>query len=131
MAHVVLGVTGSIAAYKACELVRLLRKQSIDVSVVMTESATEFVGPLTFRTLSGNEVAVRMFDDRESWKPHHISLAERADVFVVAPCTANVMAKLAGGLADDLLCCSVLATQAPLLIIPTRAMRKPDVPSLQ
>ena len=115
---VVLGVTGSIAAYKAAELVRLMVKEGWTVHVVMTEAATRFVTPLTFRTLSRNPVGVSAFDEPEDWMPGHISLAERADIVVVAPCTANVLAKLAHGLADDLLTATVLATRAPLLIAP-------------
>lgn len=131
MAHIVLGVTGSIAAYKACELVRLLRKAEHEVSVVMTRSATEFVGELTFLTLSGRDVSVEMFDKRESWCPHHIALADRADLFVVAPCTANVLAKVAHGQADDLLCCSLLASRAPLLIAPAMNVNMFDNPATQ
>jgi phosphopantothenoylcysteine synthetase/decarboxylase len=116
--EIVLGVTGSIAAYKAAELVRLLRKRDWSVSVVMTSAATRFVSALTFRTLSQQPVSVAMFDDDTDWKPDHISLADRADVMVIAPCTANVLAKLAHGLADDLLTCTALACSAPLLLAP-------------
>jgi phosphopantothenoylcysteine synthetase/decarboxylase len=116
--HIVLGVTGSIAAYKAAELVRLMVTRDWEVSVIMTKAATRFVGELTFRTLSRNPVAVDMFDMPELWQPGHIDLASRADVFIVAPCTANVIAKLANGLADDLLSCVALATRAPLVVAP-------------
>lgn len=115
---VVVGVTGSIAAYKACELVRLFVKSGADVHVIMTESAREFVTPLTFRTLSRNPVESAMFEDPLTWKPEHISLADAADLLVVAPCTANVMAKMACGLADDLLSSVALATKAPILVAP-------------
>ena len=115
---VVLGVTGSIAAYKAAELARLLKADGRDVWVVMTEAATRFVGELTFRTLSQHAVAVEMFRDGEEWCPEHISLADRADVMVVAPCTANVLAKLAHGLADDLLSCTALACAVPIVVAP-------------
>jgi phosphopantothenoylcysteine decarboxylase/phosphopantothenate--cysteine ligase len=118
MATVLLGVTGSIAAYKACELTRLFVKAGHDVHVVMTKAATQFVTPLAFRTLSRNPVPTDLFDEPDEWVPGHISLAERADVLVVAPCTANVMAKLAHGLADDLLTATALATKAPLVIAP-------------
>ena len=118
MATVLLGVTGSIAAYKACELTRLLVKAGHDVHVVMTQAATRFVAPLTFRTLSRNPVSIDLFDEPEEWVPGHISLAERADVMAVAPCTANVLAKLAHGLADDMLSATALATRAPLVIAP-------------
>ena len=116
--NIVLGVTGSIAAYKAAELVRLVKQREWGVRVVMTEAATEFVSELTFRTLSQNPVAVKMFDGEEEWVPEHISLADGADLMVVAPCTANVMAKIANGIADDLLSCTALASTAPLLLAP-------------
>jgi phosphopantothenoylcysteine synthetase/decarboxylase len=116
--HIVLGVTGSIAAYKAAELVRLMVKKDWDVSVVMTEAAKHFVTELTFRTLSRNPVAVEMFPESPQWMPEHIALADRADVLCIAPCTANVLAKLAQGLADDQLTCAALACKAPLVIAP-------------
>jgi phosphopantothenoylcysteine synthetase/decarboxylase len=116
--HVVLGVTGSIAAFKAVELLRLMQKKGWDVSVVMTDGATRFVTPLTFQTLSRNTVGLGLFDETDGWHPEHIAYADRADVLVIAPCTANVMAKLAQGLADDLLTCTALATRAPLVIAP-------------
>ena len=115
---VVLGVTGSIAAYKACELVRLLVKAGHDVHVVMTDHAKEFVTPLTFRTLSRNPVESAMFEDPLEWKPGHISLAEAADVLVIAPATANILAKMANGIADDLLSSVALATRAPIVVAP-------------
>lgn len=114
---VVVGVTGCIAAYKACELVRALQRAGCRVKVVMTENATRFVGTATFRALTGEPVAVSLWDEPAA-KVHHISLAEEADVFVIAPATANVIAKLAGGRADDLLTTSALATEAPLVIAP-------------
>lgn len=116
--QVVLGVTGSIAAYKAAELVRLMRKREWEVSVIMTPSAARFVGELTFRTLSGHPVVTDMFAETESWRPTHISLADWADVLVIAPCTANVIAKLAHGLADDALTATALACRAPLVVAP-------------
>ncbi|NTW27786.1 MAG: bifunctional phosphopantothenoylcysteine decarboxylase/phosphopantothenate--cysteine ligase CoaBC [Coriobacteriia bacterium] len=114
---VILGVTGCIAAYKACELARTLMRAGCRVKVVMTEAATHFVGPTTFRALTGEPVAVGMWDAAGA-AIHHISLAEEADVFVVAPATANTLAKLACGRADDLLSTSALATQAPLVLAP-------------
>jgi len=118
MATILLGVTGSIAAYKACELTRLFVKDGHTVHVIMTQAATRFVAPLTFRTLSRNPVSVDLFDEPEEWVPGHISFAERGDVLVIAPCTANVIAKLAHGLADDMLTATALATRAPLVIAP-------------
>jgi phosphopantothenoylcysteine decarboxylase/phosphopantothenate--cysteine ligase len=118
MATILLGVTGSIAAYKACELTRLFVKGGHEVHVIMTQAATRFVAPLTFRTLSRNPVSVDMFDEPDEWVPGHISLAERADALVIAPCSANVIAKLAHGLADDMLTATALATKAPLVVAP-------------
>ena len=117
-ATVVVGVTGGIAAYKTCELVRALVKRGHRVKVVMTESATRFVTPLTFRTLTGEPVAVSLWADEPDAKVHHVSLAEQADVMIIAPCTANVLAKLAHGRADDMLTTTALATEAPLIIAP-------------
>ena len=115
---VVLGVTGCVAIYKACEVVRGLQKAGVRVKVVMTESATRFVAPTLFRALTREPVAVGLFDDGPGDPIHHISLAKEADVFLVAPCTANVIAKLACGIADDLLTTTALATTAPLIIAP-------------
>ncbi len=114
---VVLGVTGCIAAYKSCELARALMRAGCRVKVVMTENATRFVGTATFRALTGEPVAVSLWDEPAA-RVHHVSLAEEADVFVVAPATANVIAKLAHGRADDLLTTTALATQAPLVLAP-------------
>jgi phosphopantothenoylcysteine synthetase/decarboxylase len=116
--NLLLGVTGSIAAYKAADLVRRFRGRDWDVKVVMTPSATKFVGEWTFKSLSRNPVYVDMFPDQGDWRPDHISLGEWPDVFLIAPCTANVIAKLAAGMADDLLCCTALAMEAPTVIAP-------------
>lgn len=118
MATILLGVTGSIAAYKACELTRILVKDGHDVRVVMTAAAARFVTPLTFRTLSRNPVPTDLFAEPEQWVPGHVALADRAALVVVAPCTANVMAKLAHGIADDLLTAAALAARAPVLLAP-------------
>ena len=115
---IVLGVSGGIAAYKAVELVRLFTKAGATVQVIMTKAATEFVGPLTFQTLSGNPVHQQLFNLIEEQEIGHISLAERADLFVIAPATANVIGKIANGIADDLLTTAVMATRAPVLIVP-------------
>lgn len=114
---VVLGVSACVAIYKACELIRQLQKRSFDVRVVMTEHATHFIDPTLFRALTKHPVAVGLFD-KPSDPIHHISLARMADVFVIAPATMNVIAKLAAGIADDILTTSVLATSAPLIIAP-------------
>ena len=115
---VVLGVTGGIAVYKACELLRLLQKRGIDVFVVMTQNACRFVAPLTFETLSGHAVAVDTFDRPQTWEVEHIALAKRADLFLIAPATANIMGKMACGIADDMLSTTVMATRAPVLVAP-------------
>lgn len=114
---VVLGVSACVAIYKACELIRQLQKRSFDVRVVMTEHATHFIDPTMFRALTKHSVAVGLFD-KPSDPIHHISLARMADVFVIAPATMNVIAKVAAGIADDILTTSVLATSAPLVIAP-------------
>ena len=116
--HVVLGVTGGIAAYKSCEVVSRLRKFGASVHVIMTKNATEFVRPLTFETLSNNPVVTDTFARPETWEVEHIALAQRAEVFVVAPATANILAKMACGIADDMLSTTILATKAPILVAP-------------
>ena len=117
--NIVLGVTGGIAGYKALELVRLLVQDSCSVRVVMTREATEFVTPLSFQTLSGSPVATDLFSLTQESEIGHINLADTADLLVIAPATANIVAKLAAGIADDLLTTVVLATQAPLLVVPS------------
>ena len=118
MRKILLGVTGSIAAYKAAELVPLFVKNGDTVNVIMTPAACEFVRPLTFQTLSRNPVCVEQFAPIVSWKPEHISLAESADLVLVAPASANTIAKMRYGLADNLLTATVLATRAPVVIAP-------------
>ncbi len=115
---IVLGVTGGIAVYKAVDLVSRLRKQGAEVRVIMTEHAQEFVTPLTFKEISGNKVAVSMWDGNQEFNVEHIALANWADVFVVAPATANIIAKMACGIADDLLSTTLLAAQAPIIVCP-------------
>jgi len=115
---IVLGVTGGIAAYKAVELLRLLTKSGATVQVIMTRSATEFVTPLTFQALSGNPVHTDLFNLFQEQEIGHISLADRADLLLIAPATANIIGKIAGGLADDLLTTTVMATKAPVLLAP-------------
>ncbi|MBQ6803636.1 MAG: bifunctional phosphopantothenoylcysteine decarboxylase/phosphopantothenate--cysteine ligase CoaBC [Clostridia bacterium] len=116
--NVVLGVTGGIAAYKACELCSRLRKSGAQVYVIMTKNACEFVAPLTFETLSNHPVVTDTFKRPDTWEVEHVALAKRADLFVIAPATANIMAKMACGIADDMLSTTVLATRAPVLIAP-------------
>ena len=115
---IVLGVTGGIAVYKAVDLVSRLRKQGCQVRVVMTEHAQQFVTPLTFKEISGNQVAVSMWSGNQEFNVEHIALANWADAFVVAPATANILAKMAYGLADDLLSTTLLAAQAPIIVCP-------------
>ena len=116
--HVVMGVTGGIAAYKACEVVSRLKKLGADVDVIMTENAARLVAPLTFETLSARPVSVDTFARTASWDVRHISLAQKADLMLVAPATANLMAKLACGIADDMLTTTLLATKAPIVLAP-------------
>ncbi|MBA2586176.1 MAG: phosphopantothenoylcysteine decarboxylase [Chthoniobacterales bacterium] len=115
---VILGVTGSIAAYKAAELASLLVKQAHEVFVVMTTDATEFITPLTLQTLSKNPVTTSFYDEKENWRPGHIALADRANLLVIAPATAHVIAELAHGLAGHPLTAIALATRAPILLAP-------------
>jgi len=116
--NIVLGVTGGIAAYKAVELVSRLRKAGCNVDVIMTEAATKFVTPLTFREISGNPVTVSMWDEPKQWNVAHVSLATKADLFVIAPATANIIGKIANGIADDMLSTTVMATKAPVILAP-------------
>jgi len=115
---ILLGVTGGIAAYKAAELVRELVRSGAEVFVVMTRSAQAFITPLTFQTLSGNQVTTELFSLIEESEIGHISLADRADLLVIAPATANIIGKIAGGIADDMLTTIVMATRAPVLLAP-------------
>jgi len=115
---VVLGVTGSIAAYKSAELASLLVKQGYEVFVVMTQDATEFISPLTLQTLSKNPVMTSFYDEKENWRPGHIDLADRANLLLIAPATAHIIAELAHGLAGHPLAAIALATRAPILIAP-------------
>jgi phosphopantothenoylcysteine synthetase/decarboxylase len=115
---ILVGVTGSIAAYKAADLVSKLVKANHDVFVAMTHGAQEFVAPLTFQTLSRNPVMTSVFGEKEAWRPGHIDLADRADLFIIAPATANIIAELAHGFAGNPITETALATLAPLLIAP-------------
>jgi phosphopantothenoylcysteine synthetase/decarboxylase len=118
--NIILGVTGSIAAYKAADLASQLVKQGCDVRVVMTADALRFITPLPFKTLSRHPVITDLYDEEEGWKPTHINLADEADLLLVAPATANTIAKLALGLANDALSCVALALnpRARILIAP-------------
>ena len=128
---IILGVTGSIAAYKAADIVSQLVKWGADVHVIMTESATKFITPLTLQTLSRNKVYTSMWPDVSDWEPEHISLADRADLFLVAPATAQTIANFANGQAPDLLSSTYLATLAPTIIAPAMNGKMLDHPATQ
>jgi len=115
---IVLGVTGGIAAYKAAEIASQLTQAGAKVNVIMTEEAIQFISPITFRAVTGRPVVTEMFDLASEFSIEHVSLAQSADIVVIAPATANIIAKLAAGIADDMLCCTVLATRAPVVIAP-------------
>ncbi|MFQ9128472.1 MAG: flavoprotein [Butyricicoccaceae bacterium] len=128
---VVLCVTGGIAAYKAADLTSKLHQNSAEVRVLMTESAAQFISPMTFETLSGNRAVVDTFDRSFPWEVEHISLAKAADVFVIAPATANVIAKAAHGIADDMVTTTLLATKAPVVVAPAMNTGMYDNPVTQ
>ena len=115
---IVVGVTGCIAVYKACDVVNWLRQAGASVKVIMTKNACEFVGPLTFETLSQNPVVTDMFADKKTWEVEHISLARGADLLLVAPATYNLINKVVGGIADDMLSTVIAATPAPIVFAP-------------
>ncbi len=116
--NIVLGITASIAIYKACEITRRLKKEGLTVTTVMTPHAQELIRPIVFQSLSGGKVYTGLFDSPQEWQIEHISLAERADLVLIAPGTANIIGKIASGISDDLLTCVVSATQAQVLIAP-------------
>ncbi|MFH1594702.1 MAG: flavoprotein [Candidatus Omnitrophota bacterium] len=116
--NILLGITGSIAAYKACELISLLTKKGHNVTCIMTNEAEEFVTPLTMETLSANKVYREMFKQSGKYESAHVSLAQSADLVVICPATANTIGKLASGLCDDLLTCTVISSTSPVLIAP-------------
>jgi len=121
---IVLGVTGGIAAYKAAEICSTLVKAGASVHVVMTEHATRFVGPVTFRALTGNQVITSLWDEPREYEIAHISLPDKADAFLIAPATANILGKIAAGVADDMLSTMVMATSAPVILAPAMNFRK-------
>lgn len=128
---VVIGVSGGIAVYKACDIVSRLKKLNANVHVIMTKSATEFVTPLTFQSLSQNYVVSDMFEEPKTWDVEHISLAKKADVFLIAPATANVIGKIANGICDDMLSTTVMATTGKVLIAPAMNTNMYKNPILQ
>ena len=115
---IVLGVTGSIAAYKAVEVVSSLMKKGNNITVIMTTNAQRFVHPVTFQTISKNRVITDLFIDTGNYDPNHVSMAEHADIMVVAPATANFIGKVVSGIADDALTCTVMAARSPVIIAP-------------
>jgi len=129
--NIVLGITGGIAAYKACELARLMIKSGANVHVIMTKGAAEFVAPLTLQTLSRNPVHTDLFSLTQEAEVGHISLADRADLFVIAPSTANLIGKIAGGIADDLLTTTIMATKVPVLLAPAMNCNMYENPIVQ
>ena len=129
--RIILGVTGGIAVYKVVELLRLCVKAGAEVDVIMTEHAREFVTPLTFQTLSGNPVHTDLFDLYQEKEIDHVSLADRAELFVVAPATANIIGKVASGIADDLLSTTLMATRAPILFVPAMNVHMWENPIFQ
>ncbi len=128
---IVLGVSGGIAAYKALNLVREYRKKGAEVHVIMTENATRLVTPLAFRELSGQPVTVSMWAEITHWNVEHIALANLADIFVIAPATANIIGKMANGIADDMLSTTILATPAPVLVVPAMNTHMYEHPAVQ
>jgi phosphopantothenoylcysteine decarboxylase/phosphopantothenate--cysteine ligase len=128
---VVLGITGSIAAYKAAELASRLTQAGARVEVVMSESATRFVSPLTFRSLTGRSVVTSMWEASSEFSVEHVALAETADIVVIAPATADIIARLAVGIADDMISCTVLATKAPVILAPAMNVNMLQNPATQ
>lgn len=129
--NIVVGVSGGIACYKAVEIVNDLVKKGYEIHVIMTESATQFVTPLTFQTLSNNKVVTEMFDKIEKWDTEHITLAKKADLFLIVPATANIIGKIAHGIADDMLSTTVMATKAPVVIAPAMNVAMWENPIVQ
>ena len=129
--HIVLGVTGSIAAYKIASLASMLVKRKASVTVIMTQNATNFINPITFETLTGNKCLIDTFDRNFQYSVEHVSLAKQADVFLVAPASANVIAKAAHGLADDMLTTTLLACQCPKIFAPAMNTRMYQNPVVQ
>lgn len=128
---IVLGVTGGIAAYKSAEIVGRLKKAGYEVSVIMTKNAQQFITPLTLETLSKNKVVTDMFEQVSNWEVEHISLATSSDLILVAPATANIIGKVANGIADDMLTTTIMATKAKVVFAPAMNTNMWDNPILQ
>ena len=128
---VVIGVTGGIAAYKALDVISRLKKENVDVHVIMTKSAIEFINPISFQTLSQNMVIHDMFEEPKAWEIQHISLAKKADLFVVVPATANIVGKIACGISDDMLSTTIMATKAQVIFAPAMNVNMYNNPIVQ
>ncbi|MBU3198607.1 bifunctional phosphopantothenoylcysteine decarboxylase/phosphopantothenate--cysteine ligase CoaBC [Clostridium estertheticum] len=128
---VVVGVTGGIAVYKALDVISRLKKENVDVHVIMTKAALEFVNPISFQSLSQNMVIHDMFEEPKAWEIQHISLAKKADLFVVVPATANIIGKIANGIADDMITTTIMATKAPVIFAPAMNVNMYNNPILQ
>jgi len=129
--NVVVGISGGVAAYKAAEIVSRLKNLKLNIHVIMTKSAQEFVNPLTFQYLTENFVVTDLFEAPLIWDIEHISLAQKADLFLIVPATANVIGKIANGIADDMLTTTVMATKAPILIAPAMNTNMYENPIVQ
>ena len=128
---VVIGVTGGIAVYKALDVISRLKKENVEVHVIMTKAATEFVNPISFQSLSQNIVIHDMFEEPKAWEIQHIVLAKKADLFVIVPATANVLGKVANGIADDMLTTTIMATKAPVIFAPAMNVNMYNNPIMQ
>ncbi len=129
--NVVLGVTGGIAAYKACEIISGLKKIGANIDVIMTKSAAEFITPYTFQSLTGNPAILNMFESPKYWDMEHISLAQKSDILLIAPATANIMGKVANGIADDMLTTTIMASNKPVVFAPAMNTKMYENPVVQ
>lgn len=129
--NIVIGVTGGIAAYKACGIVSYLKKEGANVDVIMTKHATEFITPLTLETLAQSKVITDMFERSDYIDVEHISLARKADLFLIVPATANIIGKVANGIADDMLSTTIMATKAPVIFAPAMNNQMYENPIVQ
>ena len=129
--HIVIGVTGGIAAYKTLDVISQLKKKNFDISVIMTKNACEFVTPLSFQTLAQNYTITDTFESPKEWDVKHVSLAKRADLFLIAPATANIIGKVAHGIADDMLSTTIMATKAPVIFAPAMNTNMYENPIVQ
>ncbi len=129
--NIVLGVTGSLSAWKACPLCAELKNANVNTDVIMTANAQRFIAPLTFASLTGNPVVCDQFERPTAWDVKHISLAHKAQLFLIAPCTADMLGKIANGVADDMLSTTVMATKAPVMICPAMDAATRSHPAVQ